>query len=51
MSVKIRMSKRLQNGIENLKEFLEKLNWIYKREHRADEPASDTKKSEYISEI
>lgn len=51
MSVKIRISKRLQNGIENLKEFLEKLNWIYKREHRADKPASDTKKAEYISEI
>ena len=50
MSVKIRMFKGLQNGIENPKEFLEELNWIYKREHKADESADDTEKAEYISE-
>ena len=50
MSVKIRMFKGLQNGIENPKEFLEELNWIYKREHKADELANDAEKAEYISE-
>lgn len=51
MSVKIQMFKGLQNGIQHPKEFLKKLNWIYKREHKADELASDTEKAEYISEI
>lgn len=50
MSVKIQVFKGLKNGIENPKEFLEKLNWIYKREHKADEPASAAEKAEYISE-
>lgn len=51
MSVKIQMLKGFQNGIENLKEFLKELNWIYKREHKADEVASNTEKAEYILEI
>ena len=51
MSVKIPMFKGLQNGIENPKEFLEELNWIYKCEHKADKPANNAEKAEYISEI
>lgn len=47
MSVKVRMFKGLQNGIENPKDFLEELNWIYKREHKVDEPANGMEKDEY----
>ena len=50
MTIKIRPFKGLQNGIENPTEFLEELNWAYRREHKTDEPIDPEEKQSYFSE-